>query len=106
MKDQDESLESLLSLTPQIDDAGFTESVMHRLPPRRDLQRIRSASLLAAAFTSCAIVAAIPGARRFIADFGHGFADTSIVSGLSLLSAGAVAALLIWGALTAVTSET
>ena len=105
MKDQDEHLERLLSLTPRIDDDGFTEALMLRLPARRDLLRIRTTVLAAFAFAACAIVAAVPGARHFLAEVGYGFAGSSAIQGLSLLTLAAIGALLLWGAVAAATSD-
>jgi len=105
MKDQDENFERLLSLTPQIDDHGFTEALMLRLPPRRDILRIRSIILASFAFAACGIVTVVPGARYFLAEVGHGFAGSSLVGGLSLPTVAVVSVLLLWGAVAAATSE-
>ncbi len=106
MNDQDENFEKLLSMTSRIDDDGFTEALMLRLPPHRDTLRMRTTILLAFTFAACGIVAAVPGARRFLAEVGYGFAGSSAVAGLSLLTVAVVTALLVWGAVAAATSET
>ena len=105
MNDRDENFEKLLSMTSRIDDDGFTEALMLRLPRHRDMLRMRTTSLLVSAFVACGIVAAVPGARRLLAEVGYGFAGSSMVAGLSLLSAAVVTALLVWGAVAAATSE-
>jgi hypothetical protein len=105
MKDREENFEKLLSMTPPIDDDGFTENLMRQLPPQRDVLRIRTTLLLAFTFAACAIVAAVPGARHFLAEFVSGFASSSVVADLSLLTTAVLAALLIWGAVAAATSD-
>ena len=105
MKDREENFEKLLSMSLPIDDDGFTENLMLRLPPRCDILRIRTTVLLAFTFAACAIVAAVPGARHFLAEFVSGFARSSVVADLSLLTTTVLAALLIWGAVAAATSD-
>jgi len=105
MNDREENLEKLLSTAPQIDDDGFTENLMLRLPPQRDILRIRTILLLAFTFAACAIVAAVPAARHFTAEFVSGFSSSSVVADLSLLTTAVLAALLIWGAVAAAISE-
>ena len=105
MTDLEENFEKLLALTPPIDDDGFTESLMLRLPPRRDLLRLRTTLLLAFAFVGCGIVTAIPGARHFLAELVSGFANSSLIANLSLLTIAVLAALLVWGAVTAAISD-
>jgi len=105
MKDLAENFEKLLSMTPSIDDDGFTESVMLRLPPRRDLLRFRTALLLAFTCVGCGIVTAIPGARHLLTGFVSGFASGSVIANLSLLTIAVLAALLAWGAVAAATSD-
>ncbi len=105
MKDREENFEKLLSMSPPIDDDGFTENLMLRIPPRRDILRIRTTVLLAFTFAACGIVAAIPGARHFLAEFVSGFALTALLANLSLLTITVLAALLIWGAVAAATSD-
>ncbi len=105
MKDQDENFEKLLSMTSRIDDDGFTEALMLRLPAQRDILRMRTTILLTLTFASCGIVAAIPGARQLLTKIGYGFAGSSVVAGLSLLTAAVVTALLVWGAVATATSE-
>jgi len=73
MKDREENFEKLLSMTPPIDDDGFTENLMRQLPPQRDVLRIRTIVLLAFTFAACGVVAAVPGARHFLAEFVSGF---------------------------------
>ena len=105
MNEQHESLESLLSKTPHIDDDGFTEALMTRLPPSRPSLRMRTTLLLAATVTSCSIVAAVPGARRFLAEISVAFSSGSVAAGSSLLVAGIAAALIVLGAMAAASSE-
>ena len=105
MKDREKNLEKLLSAAPQIDDDGFTENLMLQLPPQRDILRIRATMLLAFTFAACGIVAAVPGARHFLVEFVSGFASSSVVADLSLLTTAVLAALLIWGAVAAATSD-
>ena len=105
MNDREENLEKLLSTAPPIDDDGFTENLMLRLPPQRDILRIRTTLLLAFTFAACAIVVAVPGARHFLAELVSGFSSSSVVADLSLLTTAVLAALLIWGAVAAAISE-
>jgi len=105
MMDREEKFEKLLSMTPQIDDDGFTDALLHRLPTRRDNLRMRTTILLAFALAACGIVAAVPGARHFLADFAHGFAGSSTVAGLNLLSVTVIVALAVWGAVAAATND-
>jgi hypothetical protein len=105
MNDREENLEKLLSAAPQIDDDGFTENLMLRLPPRRDMLRIRTTILLAFSFAACVIVAAVPGARHFLAEFVSGFSSSPVVANFSLLTTAVLAALLTWGAVAAATTE-
>ena len=105
MNEQHESLESLLSKAPHIDDDGFTEALMIRLPPNRPSLRMRTTVMLAATLTSCSIVVATPGARRFLAEFSAGFVGGSAATGSSLFAAGIVVALVLWGAMAAASSE-
>ena len=105
MNEQYESLESLLSKAAHIDDDGFTEALMTRLPPSRPSLRMRTTILLAATLTSCSVVAAVPGARRFLAEISVVFVSGSAAAGSSLLAAGVVVALAVWGAMAAASSE-
>ena len=105
MNEQYESLESLLSKAPHIDDDGFTEALMTRLPPSHPTLRMRTTILLAATMTSCSVVAAVPGARRFLAEISVVFVSGSAAAGSSLLAAGVVVALAVWGAMAAASSE-
>ena len=105
MKDQKERFEELLSTTPQIDDDGFTETLMLRLPPHRNASRMRTTILLVFSFAACSGVAAVPGARHFLAELVSGFASSSLIAGLSLLPIAVLTALLIWGAVAAAISE-
>ena len=105
MNEQRESLESLLSKAPHIDDDGFTEALMIRLPPGRPSLRVRTIILLASTVTSCSVVAAIPGARRFLAEISVGFVSASAATGYSLFATGIVVALVVWGAMAAASSE-
>ncbi len=105
MNEQYESLESLLSKAPHIDDDGFTEALMTRLPPSHPTLRMRTTILLAATMTSCSVVAAVPGARRFLAEMSVVFVSGSEAAGSSLLAAGIVVALVVWGAMVAASSE-
>ena len=57
MNDRDENFEKLLSMTSRINDDGFTEALMLRLPRHRDMLRMRTTSLLVSAFVACGIVA-------------------------------------------------
>jgi hypothetical protein len=105
MNEQHESLESLLAKASHIDDDGFTDALMTRLPPSRPSLRMRTIILLASTVTSCSVVVAIPGARRFLAEISLGFASGSAATGSSLLAAGTVIALVVWGAMAAAASE-
>jgi len=51
-------------------------------------------------------VAAIPGARRLLAEVSIGCVGGSTSTGSSLLATGFVLALLAWGAMAAASSET
>ncbi len=99
------SLESLLSKAPHIDDDGFTEAFMIRLPPGRPSLRVRAIILLASTVTSCSVVASIPGARRFLTEMSVGFVSASAATGSSLFATGAVIALVVWGAMAVASSE-
>ncbi len=105
MNEHRESLESLLSKAPHIDDDGFTEALMIRLPPGRPSLRVRAIILLASTVTSCSVVAAVPGARRFLVEISAGFVSASAETGYSLLATGIVVALVVWGAMAAASSE-
>ncbi len=105
MNAQRESLESLLSSVPLIDDDGFTEALMNQLPPSHPSLRMRTIILLASTVTSCSIVAAVPGARRFLAELSVGFGSGSAAAGPSLIATGIVVALVVWGATAAASSE-
>ncbi len=105
MNEQHESLESLLSNVPHIDDDGFTEALMARLPPSRPSLRMRTTILLATTVTSCSVVAAVPGARRLLAEISVVFVSGSVTAGSNLLVAGIVVALVVWGAMAAASSE-
>ena len=105
MKDQEESFEELLSTAPQIDDDGFTETLMLRLPPHRNISRMRTTILLVFSFTACSGVAAVPGARHFLAELVSGFASSSLAAALNPLSVAVLTALLIWGAVAAAISD-
>jgi hypothetical protein len=105
MNDREENFEALLSMNPQIHDDGFTEALMLRLPPRRNLSRIRTAILLAFSLAACGIVAAVPGARHLLAELVSGFARSSLVEGFNLVTAAVLAGLLLWGAVAAATSD-
>ena len=105
MNGQHQSLESLLSKAPHIDDDGFTEALMIRLPASRPSLRMRTTILLAATLISCSVVAAIPAARRLLAEISVAFVSDSAAAGSNLLVAGIVVALVVWGAMTAASSE-
>ncbi len=105
MNEQRESLESLLLKAPHIDDDGFTEALMIRLPPGRPSLRVRAIILLASTVTSCSVVAAVPEARRLLAEVSVGFASGSAATGFSLIATGIVVALAVWGAMAAASSE-
>jgi hypothetical protein len=101
MTDEHERLETLLSQAPHIDDEGFTEALMSRLPARRPTLRTRAVILLASTVASCGLVAVVPGARSFLAEIGLGLLGV----GSGFFPAAAVVALLVWGAVAAATSE-
>ncbi len=105
MNERRDSLESLLSKAPHIDDDGFTEALMTRLPPSRPTLWMRTTILLATTVASCSVVAAVPGARRFLAEMSLVFVSGSAAPGSSLLAAGIAVALVVWGALVAASSE-
>ena len=105
MNEQRESLESLLAKAPHIDDDGFTEALLIRLPPGRPSLRVRTIILLASTVTSCSVVAAVPGARRFLAEISIGFVNGLAATGSSIIATGIVVALVVWGAMAAAASE-
>ena len=105
MKDHDESLDALLSHTPYIEDAGFTDALMSRLPRRHPSLRVRAIVLLGSTIASCGAVAAVPGARRFLYEIGIGLSSGAAVGEANLVAGAAVVALLIWGAAAAATSD-
>lgn len=105
MKNDDEALDALLSHTPYIEDAGFTDALMSRLPRRHPSLRVRSLVLLGSAAASCAAVAAVPGARRFLTETSVGLFGGSAAGGTSLVAVAALVALVVWGAVAAATSD-
>jgi hypothetical protein len=105
MKNQEERFEELLSITPQVDDDGFTETLMLRLPPHRNISRMRTTILLVFSFTACSSVAVVPGARHFLAELVSGFASSSLVAALNPLSVAVITGLLIWGGVAAAISD-
>jgi hypothetical protein len=105
MNEPHESLESLLSSAPHIDDDGFTEALMTRLPPGCPSLRMRTIILLASTVTSCSVVAVVPGARRFLTELSVGFIGGSATAGSSFLATGIIVALVVWGAMAAASSE-
>ena len=105
MKDRDENLDALLSQAPYIEDAGFTDALMSRLPRRHPSLQVRATILLGSAIASCAAVAAVPGARRFLAEIGISLFDGSAAGGANLVVMTALVGLLIWGAAAAATSD-
>ena len=105
MKEQEEHFEKLLSMTPPIDDDGFTENLMLRLPPHRNISRMRTTILLVFSFTACSGVAAVPGARHFLAELVSGFASSSPATALNPLSVAVITGLLIWGGVAAAISD-
>jgi hypothetical protein len=105
MKDHREDLEALLVRTPHLDDDGFTEALMARLPARRHTLRMRTAIPLACALASCAAVAAVPGARRLLAEIGLALVGGVGTPGPSPFAVAAVVAVLVWGAVAAAASE-
>ena len=105
MNERRESLESLLSRVPHIDDGGFTEALMTRLPPSRPSLRMRTIILLASTVMSCSIVVATPGARRFLAETCVEFFGASAAAGFGLLAAGIAVALVAWDAMATAASE-
>jgi hypothetical protein len=50
-------------------------------------------------------VAAVPGARRFLAEISIGFVNGLAATGSSLIATGIVVALVVWGAMAAAASE-
>jgi hypothetical protein len=66
---------------------------------------MRMIILLASTLTSCSIVAAVPGARRFVAEISIGFVDGLAATGSSLIATGIVVGLVVWGAMAAAASE-
>ncbi|HEY5658059.1 MAG TPA: hypothetical protein VIY27_09740 [Myxococcota bacterium] len=102
---RDEDLDALLSRTPYIEDAGFTDALLRQLPRSRPSLRVRAIVQLASAAGSCAVVAAVPGARRLVAELGTGVLGGAVSNGADLVVIATLAALLIWGAVAAVASE-
>jgi len=105
VNEQPESLESLLADAPYIDDAGFTESLMKRLPPRRPSLRFRTLILLGSTLASTCIVAAIPGARQLLMQAAGALVGDAAAVGSNLVAAGIVLGLAVWGALGAAQSD-
>ena len=66
---------------------------------------MRAIILLASTVTSCSVVAAIPGARRFLAEVSAGFVSALAATESGLIATGIVVALAVWGAMTAASSE-
>ncbi len=106
-------LEQLLSAPPYLDDDGFTERVMARLPEARDSARSRRSVVLAVS-TCAALVGAVilPGSQVAIAavrDLLEPLLATPldpVRSGAALMSLGTTAlaihgvvlAMIVWGA--------
>jgi hypothetical protein len=66
---------------------------------------MRAIILLTATVMSCSVVAAVPGARRFLAELSIAFVSGSAATESSLFTLGIVVALLVWGAMAAASSE-
>lgn len=69
---------------PYIDDAGFTGSVMQKLPARRATRSLRSVILMLAAIFASAAAYLLSGGGRFIYE---GFARAELFSPLTILIA-------------------
>ena len=105
MTEQPDGLERLLAQTPQIDDDGFTEALMARLPARRPAPWMRAAIPIAASVLACGAVATVPGARELAAGIGVALAGSATGSGGNPLVIAGVMALLVGGAVAAASSE-
>lgn len=105
MKDQHDSLETLLAHTPQIDDDGFSEALMARLPARRPTLWMRTAIPITASAVSCGVAAAVPAARELAVEIGLALASSATASGTNLLVIAGVVTLLGIGAVAAVSTE-
>ncbi len=106
-------LERLLSAPPHLDDDGFTERVMARLPEARDGARSRRGVVLALS-TCAALVGAVmlPGSQVAIAavrdllnpllamplDPERSAAALASMGTMTLAVQGAVLAMVVWGA--------
>jgi hypothetical protein len=100
-----ENLESLLSHAPYVEDDGFTETLLKRLPPRRPSRRIRTLILLASALASGCVVMAVPGARRLLANAAFALVGDAAAIGSNLVVAGIVIGLAVWCTLAAARSD-
>jgi hypothetical protein len=105
MKEQDDRLEAWLAHTPQIDDGGFTEALMARLPARRPALWMRAAIPIAASIVSCGVAAALPGARELAVEVGLALAGSATAPGANPLVIAGLMALLVAGAVAAGASE-
>jgi len=105
VNERPESLESLLAEAPYIDDAGFTESLMKRLPPRRPSLRFRTLILLGSTLASACIVVAIPGARQLLTHAAVALVGDAAALGSNFVAAGIALGLAVWGALADVRSD-
>lgn len=80
---------------PYIDDAGFTASVMQKLPARRARRSVRSLILILAAVLASASAYVLSGGGKFIFE---AFARSEMVSPLVVLLAAGVVGLCFTGA--------
>jgi hypothetical protein len=103
----DDPVEALLrERAPYLDDDGFTARVIGRLPPARNLARLRALVLLAAAAIAGLVVLVWPAAaqalRAVLGTLGPAWRDApanTLLAGLTLL------ALIVWGCAAAATSD-
>ena len=105
MNEQRESLESLLSKAPHIDDDGFTEALMTRLPPAARPCGCGRSSSSPPRWRPAAWWQRSPGLGAFSRNSASPSSALQQRAGSSLFTVGIVVALLVWGAMAAASSE-
>jgi hypothetical protein len=105
MKETDDPLETLLQKTAYLDDEGFTARVLERLPPPRNLTRLRALVLIATAVVAGLVaLVCLPGSEAVRATLGAlggrwREAPANTLAGLVL------AAMIVWACATAAAAD-
>lgn len=96
---RDEVLEALLSEAPVLEDRGFTDQVLARLPPRRAPTRGRAVILLASAAVASLVTLVATGRGAVFVQAGAALEGAgSPLAALPAVALVAVAAWLGWSA--------